>query len=284
MFNKQKSKNTTEKKRTTNVTAEDFDVQTMRLNLVREELTFPASLIGDGELRLMLKMDTKTRVIKGIMGNRFRVAIAAVLFGLIFGMISKKYFILMLFLGILIAAVSWNDSIKKTKKYYQIYSINRQVAFTEFTKIAGALLPELDNGKNLLSIFEEVSKHMDNENDRKALKQLMTHMQSNNESSQPFLDFAHQFSTSDRAELTMLYMHQMYLGNTDTSGIQSLINDSNEDYQAQTEKIITTKIKRFYSTATKIAMSVSIVVFGYFGIYIVNMFQHIFKIMSNVKF
>lgn len=284
MFNKQKPKKHTEKKRTTKVTAEDFDVQTMRLNLVREELTFPASLIGDGELKLMLQMDTKTKVIKGIMGNRFRFAIAAVVLGLIIGILYKKYFALIFFFGILIAAVSWNDSIKKTKKYYQIYSINRQVAFTEFTKIAGALLPDLDNGKNLLSIFEEVSKHMDNENDRNALKKLMTHMQNNNESSQPFLDFAHQFSTSDRAELTMLYMHQMYLGNTDTSGIQSLINDSNEDYQAQTEKIITTKIKRFYSTSTKIAMSVSIVVFGYFGIYIFNLFQHIFKVMSKVKF
>lgn len=259
-------------------------LEASRLVDVRHQLKFPVNLIGDGELDLMLKMDTKIPVIKRIMTKRFFISVAIAVFGILIGIFVRKYFLYISIGACLLSILTWYLNGRNTYSYYAQYSIMRHIAFTTFTRIAGALLPDLADGSNLLSVFDKVSKHMDNQNDRVALEKLMIRMTTDKTDSAPFLEFAHKFSTTDRAELTMIYMHQMYLGNTDTSGLQSLINDTNQDYREQTARIIDMKMRRFTMTTTKIAVSAVIVLFGYFGIYTFNLVSNIFQMMHNVKF
>lgn len=259
-------------------------LEAARLVSVRNQLRFPANLIGDKELDLLLKMDTTIRTIRRIVTKRFIISLFIALFGVAGGLIISKYFAYIVIGSWLLSGLIWYLNIKNTYNYYAQYSITRQIAFTTFTRIAGALLPDLSDGSNLLSVFDKVSKHMDNHNDKVALEKLMIRMSTDKNNSEPFLEFAHKFSTTDRAELTMIYMHQMYLGNTDTSGLQSLINDTNEDYREQTKRIIEMKMRKFTMTTTKIAVSAIIVLFGYFGIYTFDLVSNIFKMMHNVKF
>lgn len=259
-------------------------LEAARFVSVRNQLKFPANLIGDKELGLLLKMDTTIRTIRRIVTKRFIISLFIALFGVAGGLIIRKYFAYIVIGSWLLSGLIWYLNIKNTYNYYAQYSITRQIAFTTFTRIAGALLPDLSDGSNLLSVFDKVSKHMDNHNDKVALEKLMIRMSTDKNSSEPFLEFAHKFSTTDRAELTMIYMHQMYLGNTDTSGLQSLINDTNEDYREQTKRIIEMKMRKFTMTTTKIAVSAIIVLFGYFGIYTFDLVSNIFKMMHNVKF
>ena len=259
-------------------------LEAARLVNVRNQLKFPANLIGDKELDLMLKMDTKIQVIRRIITRRFIISLSIALLGVVGGLILRKYFAYIVIASLMLSGLTWYLNIKNTYNYYAQYSITRQIAFTTFTRIASALLPDLSDGSNLLSVFDKVSKHMDNQNDKVALEKLMVRMSMDKNDPEPFLEFAHKFSTTDRAELTMIYMHQMYLGNTDTSGLQSLINDTNEDYREQTKRIIEMKMRRFTMTTTKIAVSAIIVLFGYFGIYTFDLVSNIFKMMQNVKF
>lgn len=259
-------------------------LEAARLISVRKQLKFPANLIGDKELDLMLKMDTKIQTIRKIIMRRFIISLLIALLGVVAGLIMRKYFAYIVIGSLVLSGLIWCLDIKNTHNYYAQYAITRQIAFTTFTRIAGALLPELSDGSNLLSVFNKVSKYMDNPNDKAALEKLMIRMSTDKNDPEPFLEFAHKFSTTDRAELTMIYMHQMYLGDTDTSGLQSLINDTNEDYREQTKRIIEMKIRKFMMTTTKIAVSAIIVLFGYFGIYTFDLVSNIFKMMHNVKF
>ena len=259
-------------------------LEAARLVSVRKQLKFPANLIGDKELDLMLKMDTKIQTIRKIITRRFVISLLILLLGLMGGLIMRKYFAYIVIGSLVLSGLIWYLDVKNTNNYYAQYSITRQIAFTTFTRIAGALLPDLSDGSNLLSVFDKVSKYMDNQNDKVALEKLMIRMTTDKTNPEPFLEFAHKFSTTDRAELTMIYMHQMYLGNTDTSGLQSLINDTNEDYREQTKRIIEMKMRRFTMTTTKIAVSAIIVLFGYFGIYTFDLVSNIFKMMQHVKF
>lgn len=259
-------------------------LEAARLVSVRNQLKFPANLIGDKELDLMLKMDTKIQTIRKIITRRFVISLSIALLGFVGGLILRKYFAYIVIASLMLSGLTWYLNIKNTYNYYAQYSITRQIAFTTFTRIASALLPDLADGSNLLSVFDKVCKHMDNQNDKVALEKLMIRMTTDKNDPEPFLEFAHKFSTTDRAELTMIYMHQMYLGNTDTSGLQSIINDTNEDYREQTKRIIEMKMRRFTMTTTKIAVSAIIVLFGYFGIYTFDLVSNIFKMMQHVKF
>lgn len=259
-------------------------LEAARLVSVRNQLKFPANLIGDKELDLMLKMDTKIQTIRKIITRRFVISLLILLLGLMGGLIMRKYFAYIAIGSLVLSGLIWYLDVKNTNNYYAQYSITRQIAFTTFTRIASALLPDLADGSNLLSVFDKVCKHMDNQNDKVALEKLMIRMTTDKNDPEPFLEFAHKFSTTDRAELTMIYMHQMYLGNTDTSGLQSIINDTNEDYREQTKRIIEMKMRRFTMTTTKIAVSAIIVLFGYFGIYTFDLVSNIFKMMQHVKF
>ena len=245
-------------------------------DLVRAQLTGPAKLIGDKELDLMIKMDTPLQNIQTIMRNRTIVAGALLFFFLFLSIFIAKYRLFLILFGVLIAGVSWFMNIKNTNNYYARFRLARQVAFSQFTRLASAYLPELKSGVNLYSLFSKILPRMNNEKDKVALERLMIDMQIDPNDSTPFLDFAHSFSTSDRAELIMLSIQQMYLGDVDDDNIRSLAEDANEDMIAQIDEVIKYKTKKFNNLTTKISMCVMIVIFGFFGLLLYKTFVDAF--------
>lgn len=232
--------------------------------VVHDQLKGPAKLIGDNELALLVKMDTKVSSIQKRMSNRFMIFIFCVLLGLFAGFINKNQFGLMAGAGAVLAGFTWYMDIKKTSDYYRQFQLKRQIAFSQFTRLAAAYLPELKQGTNLYAIFERIVPRMEDPRDAAALQKLMIDMQLDPDDSGPFLEFAHAFSVSNRAELIMLVIQDMYRGNVDDSNIRSLADDANNDMLNQSQTVIDYKLHKFDSLTTKVGVAAMIPIIGFF--------------------
>lgn len=232
--------------------------------LVREQLTGPAKLIGDNELDMLVKMDTSVNYIQKRMQSRLVVAIVCVCVGIVAGIVVSKSFGILLGLGFAMAGLTWYMDQRKTVDFFRKFQLKRQIAFSQFTRLAAAYLPELKEGTNLYSIFAKIVPRMGDQRDTAALQKLMIDMQNDPDDSGPFLEFAHEFSVSNRAELVMLTIQQMYRGDVEDESIRSLANDANEDMIKQCDTIIAYKLKHFDNLTARIGISAMIPIIGYF--------------------
>lgn len=232
--------------------------------LVREQLHGPAKLIGDNELDMLVKMDTSVNYIQKRMQSRLVVAIVCVCVGLVAGIVVSNSFGILFGLGLALAGLTWYMDQRKTVDFFRKFQLKRQIAFSQFTRLAAAYLPELKDGTNLYSIFAKIVPRMGDQRDTAALQKLMIDMQNDPADSGPFLEFAHEFSVSNRAELVMLTIQQMYRGDVEDESIRSLANDANEDMIKQCDTIIAYKLKRFDNLTARIGICAMIPIIGYF--------------------
>lgn len=232
--------------------------------LIREQLTGPAKLIGDNELDMLIKMDTSVNYIQKRMQSRLVVAIVCVCVGLVAGLVVPKSFGILFGLGLALAGLTWYMDQRKTIDFFRKFQLKRQIAFSQFTRLAAAYLPELKEGTNLYSIFAKIVPRMGDQRDTAALQKLMIDMQNDPDDSGPFLEFAHEFSVSNRAELVMLTIQQMYRGDVEDESIRSLANDANEDMIKQCDTIIAYKLKHFDNLTARVGICAMIPIIGYF--------------------
>ena len=250
----------------------------LALNSMRSQLVFPYSLIGENELNLLVQMDTRLADIQKRMLMRLLLLSTTTVVGLVLGLLLfRKYVVYVTLFGVLLGILGWFANINTTSRYYQRFRLRRQIAFSQFVRLAAAYLPELEKGVNLFSIFQKISNRLTYKSDRAALIRLMATMQLDPSDEKPFLDFAHAFSVADRAELIMLTIHSMYVGNVDPRNIQDLANDSNEDMLKQIDSIVQLKLSRFSSIPTKLGLALIVVMIPYFGSIMVNVFISSFK-------
>lgn len=252
--------------------------------LIRQRLTGPAKLIDDNELDMLVKMETSLQSIQKRMLNRTIVAGAVVTISLVIGLILRKYFLAIVGLGILFAALTWYLDMRKTTDYYRNYRLERQIAFSQFTRLAAAYLPELSSGANLYSVFKKILPRMDNDRDHASLETLMIDMQIDPNDPGPFMKFAHEFSASDSAEMIMGTIQQMYQGNVDDRNIRALADLANEDMLRQIDDVIKHKINKFNNLTTRVAMCSMVVIFGFFGLLMVDTFVNVaHMVMKNTS-
>lgn len=222
-----------------------------------------AWLLGDNELNLLVKMDTSIKVVNAILLKRLIFLIAPTFLTIIIAIIARKLAIAPI--GLVIGGILFFNSIRATSAYYRTFALRRQVAFAQFTRMCAAYLPELKDGINLYSLFEKIVPRLNDPNDRTALQRLMINMQIDPKDPKPFLDFAKAFSVNERADLIMLTIQQMYLGDVDDSNIRSLAKDANHDLERQIDEVIRIKSQRFHSTTMKVSMvgfGVTIMILG----------------------
>lgn len=258
-----------------------------RSAVMRTKLGWRGKLIGDQELEKLVIMDTKFKTVQKRITNRLIISGMMVVLGVVAGAlvqaIMHKPWYLGVGLGVVLAGVMWFMDIQKTSNYYRGFQLRRQVAFAQFTRLAAAYLPELKNNANLYTIFNNILPRLEVETDRNALRRLMVEMQVDPRDQTPWLDFAHTFSVSDRAELIMLSIQQMYLGDVDDQNIRSLADDANEDMKRQIDNVIAIKMQKFQNVITKLAMIAMLIVFGYLAAMIWDAFQSMFGTMRQAN-
>lgn len=256
-----------------------------RTLLMREKLHGVARWIGDNELDMLVKMDTSLGSIQRRMKNRVLLSGSVLVIATVFALIlHNKFSAAIVGAAFLLGAGLWIMDSRKTTNYYREYRLERQIAFSQFTRLAAAYLPELAQGANLYSLFKKILPRMDNKRDHASLETLMIDMQVDPDDPGPFMAFAHEFSASDSAEMIMGTIQQMYQGNVDDHNIRALADLANRDMLRQIDDVITYKIKKFNNLTTRVAMCSMIVIFGFFGLLMVNTFINVFhSVMDNTQ-
>lgn len=249
--------------------------------LMRQRLKGVSKLVGDGELQKFIKMHMTVDQIQKRMKKRALI-VAVILIGSFgFAFASSSHTGSIMLFGILLASFTWYYDISATKKYFQNYNVNRLIAWATFVRMASAYLPELKTGSNMYVVLQKVVPRLEKREDRENLQRLLIEMRADPQDSRPFLRFAHEYSVSKSAEMIMLVIQSMYLGDVNDHNIQALANEATVELTRQTSVVIEHKLKRFEQLGTKVVVCFIIPTISYVMMLMVN---QIMTLLSTIKF
>ena len=256
------------------VTASLNEIETIRL-----QLKGIGKFISDDDISKMIKMQYSVKDMQQWANMRLLLSFVVFILGVI-----VSFFIHHVRGGIAVTMIltigSWFLSSNLINSSYEKYQIERNVAFAEITRLYSAYAPELQYGSNLIALLNRIVPRIENEADRSAMQKLILDIQKDPTDSKPFLDFAHIFSTSDRAELIMLSMQQMYLGDVDDTSVRALADDANTDLLKQIDKVIEKKSDKFIFNNTAVVTLAMIVMFAYLLLVVIGQFSSIFSTLG----
>lgn len=256
------------------VTASLNEIETIRL-----QLKGIGKFISDDDISKMIKMQYSVKDMQQWANMRLLLSFVVFILGVI-----VSFFIHHVKGGMAVTMIltigSWFLSSNLINSSYEKYQIERNVAFAEITRLYSAYAPELQYGSNLIALLNRIVPRIENEADRSAMQKLILDIQKDPTDSKPFLDFAHIFSTSDRAELIMLSMQQMYLGDVDDTSVRALADDANTDLLKQIDKVIEKKSDKFIFNNTAVVTLAMIVMFAYLLLVVIGQFSSIFSTLG----
>ena len=256
------------------VTASLNEIETIRL-----QLKGIGKFISDDDISKMIKMQYSVKDMQQWANMRLLLSFVVFILGVI-----VSFFIHHVRGGMAVTMIltigSWFLSSNLINSSYEKYQIERNVAFAEITRLYSAYAPELQYGSNLIALLNRIVPRIENEADRSAMQKLILDIQKDPTDSKPFLDFAHIFSTSDRAELIMLSMQQMYLGDVDDTSVRALADDANTDLLKQIDKVIEKKSDKFIFNNTAVVTLAIIVMFAYLLLVVIGQFSSIFSTLG----
>ena len=256
------------------VTASLNEIETIRL-----QLKGIGKFISDDDISKMIKMQYSVKDMQQWANMRLLLSFVVFILGVI-----VSFFIHHVRGGMAVTMIltigSWFLSSNLINSSYEKYQIERNVAFAEITRLYSAYAPELQYGSNLIALLNRIVPRIENEADRSAMQKLILDIQKDPTDSKPFLDFAHIFSTSDRAELIMLSMQQMYLGDVDDTSVRALADDANTDLLKQIDKVIEKKSNKFIFNNTAVVTLAMIVMFAYLLLVVIGQFSSIFSTLG----
>lgn len=256
------------------VTASLNEIETIRL-----QLKGIGKFISDDDISKMIKMQYSIKDMQQWANMRLLLSFVVFILGVI-----VSFFIHHIRGGMAVTMIltigSWFLSSNLINSSYEKYQIERNVAFAEITRLYSAYAPELQYGSNLIALLNRIVPRIENEADRSAMQKLILDIQKDPTDSKPFLDFAHIFSTSDRAELIMLSMQQMYLGDVDDTSVRALADDANTDLLKQIDKVIEKKSDKFIFNNTAVVTLAMIVMFAYLLLVVIGQFSSIFSTLG----
>lgn len=256
------------------VTVSLNEIETIRL-----QLKGIGKFISDDDISKMIKMQYSVKDMQQWANMRLLLSFLVFILGVI-----VSFFIHHVRGGMAITMIltigSWFLSSNLINSSYEKYQIERNVAFAEITRLYSAYAPELRYGSNLIALLNRIVPRIENEADRSAMQKLILDIQKDPTDSKPFLDFAHVFSTSDRAELIMLSMQQMYLGDVDDTSVRALADDANTDLLKQIDKVIEKKSDKFIFNNTAVVTLAMVVMFVYLLLVVIGQFSSIFSTLG----
>lgn len=249
------------------------------IETIRLQLKGIGKFISDDDISKMIKMQYSVKDMQQWANMRLLLSFVVFILGVI-----VSFFIHHVRGGMAVTMIltigSWFLSSNLINSSYEKYQIERNVAFAEITRLYSAYAPELQYGSNLIALLNRIVPRIENEADRSAMQKLILDIQKDPADSKPFLDFAHIFSTSDRAELIMLSMQQMYLGDVDDTSVRALADDANTDLLKQIDKVIEKKSDKFIFNNTAVVTLAMIVMFAYLLLVVIGQFSSIFSTLG----
>lgn len=230
---------------------------------MRSQLKGIAKLIGDGELSKMIKLHMTADQINKRMNRRLLMVVIFFVIPFLLPIFIKINMVVIVISAFLLAGIMWFADMLSINRYFTNYQIKRAIAWSRFLRMAASFLPELKTGVNMFSILKKIVPRMTTDEDRDNLNRLIVKMSRDPEDSQPFLNFAHSYSASQRSEMIMLVIQDMYLGDISSENIQLLADDATKELTAQIAVITEHKLNKFKSASFQFAIVGMIPVIGY---------------------
>lgn len=278
--NRQREIAVIEKKRKYNPNKDKLSANLNEVEMMRLHLKGLGKLASDDDIDKMIKMQYSIKDMQQMMNVRTLLTFIVFIVGTIASFFLKHLQAGMV-VTLLLSIASWFFSANIISKNYEKYQIEQSVAFAEITRLLSAYALELKYGSNLIALLNRIVPRIEKDVNRSALQQLMLDIQKDPADPQPFLDFAHKFSVSDRAELIMLSVQQMYLGDVDDTSIRALSDDANRDLLKQIDKVIKKKCDKFLFNNQFIAYESMIVVGSFLFLTLANQFMQIFSYLGK---
>lgn len=247
----------------------------------RSKLNFFGKFAGDHEIDIMIKMKKSAADINKHLRLRFT---ACCIFAFLFAYLAfrfKSATMLLIIFGLLFVGGYWFIDMRKVNDLYQVYSIQRQIAFSRFVQITAAYAPEAQTGISMFSILKKVIPRMYDQEDKDNLSRLLVDVYNDPDNRQPFADFANAYPVSESAMTVMLVIQRMFQGDVSDENIRALADDANEEVTKQMGTIITRKLSRMDSTNTQMALAALIPVMTYIVVWVVQLLA---KLLSNMSF
>lgn len=147
-------------------------------------------------------------------------------------------------LGLIVAIGIWAINYVNNKRQYKRYAFKNQLRFNKLLTVLD--LSELKQGYSINALLAEVSGRFQDPVLSNAVSTLNSRIQDKPMSPMPYLQFANEFSTTQRARLFMLTVYRMAQGNYDDSEIKSIKHSASKDLTYQSEVLMRKKLGRFH--------------------------------------
>lgn len=224
---------------------------------------FVDNMISDRTFSQLFEMGNSLRSIHKWQIKRILFFVFMIILGAIMAVPLKFNIFYGILGGFGLGSLFYYVSGKSIQSKYDMYSFNRALSFSKFSRLLIPYLTQLSNGTSLYSIFYKMLPRMETDDDRRLLRNLMKSMTDNQNDIKPFIRFANDFSGSDDAVIFMQTIFDMYQGSVDNEVIHGLGEQASQSLMKKIKMIEQAKLKRFTYIPTRITMSTIIVILGF---------------------
>ena len=217
-------------------------------------------LIERDYLFFLQEMGLNDHQIKARINKRFRMTILFFILSIMAASsVDKTYYYSFC---LVVPFLIFKNDFWSLKKDFNLFNIEREIAFNSFRNLSIPYLKEQKDKVNLYTIFASLNTRV-HPSLQNALFQLMNEMVAKSNSIEPFTDFAKKCSNSDESLNFMLSLYDFQNSSVDISVIEELSKSANAQLLKLVDEVKTIKNKKVNSIPLFVALGCALVLIPY---------------------
>lgn len=229
-------------------------------------LSKPARLLtSSNEQHIFYNMRLERASVNNMIKKRLMMTIVTAVVAIIIAVVASAKIYVIGGAAIVVPLAVWFLASKNTNRLYSVYKFNRQLNFTKFCRLLIPYLKKMKQGASLYQLLSDVSKRLDDPKDQNLVRTLMIEIANRPGDEEPFVQFARDFSGTDRAELFMLAVFDMSQGSYNDGVVKDLGRQASNDLMTQIDSVVDFKLSKFNNVTTWLTMCSAIMLLGYFA-------------------
>ena len=217
-------------------------------------------LIEKDYLSCLQEMGLNEQQIKARVNKRFRMTVLFFILSIMAASsVDKGYFYLFC---LVVPFLIYKNDFWSLKKEFNVFSIEREIAFNSFRNLSIPYLKEQKEQVNLYTIFASLNTRV-HPSLQNALFQLMNEMVAQPNSIKPFTNFAKKCSNSDDSLNFMLCLYDFQNSSVEISVIEELSQNANSQLLKLVDEVKAIKNKKVNSIPLFVALGCGLVLIPY---------------------
>lgn len=155
------------------------------------------------------------------------------------------------------------QSYRTVQNGYNQWRFERKIAFNKFVRLIIPYLKQTHQNVSVLSIFQRIAPRLDDKEDQDLVRVLIREMGDNPSSPRPFMNFSKRMANTNLSDNFMSALYDIRMGSKDLTGIYALGKMSSDEFMESVDKIIATKIQKFFFFPTKFTMMNIVIILGF---------------------